>query len=150
MKFLVFAHHILIRALFCYSFRNTLNNFRKLGVARSMINYSVSSNQHSVNMEVWDSYKARFGNVAKLYDRDASLYRLWNSSCCVIGLGGVGSWVCEGLIRSGVRSITLIDMDDICISNTNRQLHALSSSVSYSYVRKQFSFVTFYVVGWLY
>lgn len=47
----------------------------------------------------------------------------------VIGLGGVGSWVCEGLIRSGVHSLTLIDFDDICVSNINRQIHAMSSTV---------------------
>ena len=39
---------------------------------------------------------------------------------CVIGVGGVGSWAVEALARSGVGSITLIDMDEVCISNTNR------------------------------
>ena len=75
------------------------------------------------------SYEDRFNNVARLYDGEISLHRLRGSHCCVVGLGGVGSWVCEGLIRSGVGSITLIDHDDICISNINRQLQALSSTV---------------------
>lgn len=74
-------------------------------------------------------YKARFSNIARLYEGDASLQRLWSSNCCVIGLGGVGSWVCEALARSGVRKLTLVDLDDICISNINRQIHALSSTV---------------------
>ena len=55
--------------------------------------------------------------------------RLRESHCVVVGLGGVGSWAAEALCRSGIGYITLIDLDDICISNTNRQLHALSSSV---------------------
>ena len=47
----------------------------------------------------------------------------------IVGLGGVGSWAAEALCRSGVGNLVLIDMDDICISNTNRQLHTLSSTV---------------------
>jgi len=41
----------------------------------------------------------------------------------------VGSWVCEGLIRSGVGRLTLIDSDDVCISNVNRQIQASTSTV---------------------
>ena len=48
---------------------------------------------------------------------------------CVVGLGGSGSWVVEGLARSGIGKLTLIDLDDICISNTNRQIQALTSTV---------------------
>ena len=55
--------------------------------------------------------------------------RLANSTVCIIGIGGVGSWAAEALCRSGVGSLILIDLDDICISNTNRQLHATSSSI---------------------
>lgn len=55
--------------------------------------------------------------------------RLERSRIVVVGLGGVGSWATEALCRSGIGHITLIDLDDICISNTNRQLHALSTSV---------------------
>jgi tRNA A37 threonylcarbamoyladenosine dehydratase len=57
------------------------------------------------------------------------LRRLRNSTVAIVGLGGVGSWSAEALCRSGVGNIILIDLDDICISNTNRQLHALTSSV---------------------
>ena len=55
--------------------------------------------------------------------------RLEASRVVIVGLGGVGSWAAEAICRSGVGHITLIDLDDICISNTNRQLHALSTSV---------------------
>lgn len=44
---------------------------------------------------------------------------------CVIGLGGVGSWAVEALARSGVGALTLVDLDDVCVSNVNRQLHAV-------------------------
>lgn len=44
---------------------------------------------------------------------------------CVVGLGGVGSWAVEAFARSGVGRLTLIDADEVCVSNTNRQLHAL-------------------------
>ena len=47
----------------------------------------------------------------------------------VVGVGGVGSWVVEGLARSGVGALTLIDLDDVCVTNTNRQLHALEGTV---------------------
>ena len=48
---------------------------------------------------------------------------------CVIGLGGVGSWAVEALARSGIGELTLIDLDDVCISNVNRQLHALEGEL---------------------
>mgnify|MGYP003683266845 CR=1 FL=1 len=47
----------------------------------------------------------------------------------VIGIGGVGSWICEALARSGVQNITIVDLDDICISNINRQIHATSKTI---------------------
>lgn len=59
----------------------------------------------------------------------AVIDRLAESTVCVIGIGGVGSWAAEALCRSGVGNLILVDLDDICISNTNRQLHATSSSI---------------------
>lgn len=67
---------------------------------------------------------ARFGGVDRLYGRGAA-QRLAGSHVAVIGVGGVGSWSVEALARSGVGELTLIDADDVCVSNTNRQLHAL-------------------------
>jgi tRNA A37 threonylcarbamoyladenosine dehydratase len=47
----------------------------------------------------------------------------------VCGIGGVGSYAAEALARAGIGHITLVDFDDICLTNVNRQLHALSSTV---------------------
>lgn len=66
----------------------------------------------------------RFAGLTRLLGEDASR-RLGEARICVIGLGGVGSWAVEALARSGVGRLILVDGDDICISNTNRQLHAL-------------------------
>lgn len=71
-----------------------------------------------------DDYAFRFGGIERLYGRRA-LHAFRDAHVAVIGLGGVGSWAAEALARSGVCTITLVDMDDICVSNTNRQLHAL-------------------------
>lgn len=55
--------------------------------------------------------------------------RLQGSSVCVIGLGGVGSYAAEALARAGVGHLTLVDFDDVCITNLNRQLHATRQTV---------------------
>ena len=66
----------------------------------------------------------RFAGIDRLYGQGA-VERYAGSRVAVVGMGGVGSWVVEALARSGVGHITLIDADDICVSNTNRQLPAL-------------------------
>jgi len=66
----------------------------------------------------------RFGGIARLYGPHA-LERFRAAHICVIGVGGVGSWAAEALARSAVGQITLIDLDHIAESNTNRQIHAL-------------------------
>ena len=75
----------------------------------------------------------RFGGVARLYGSDG-LQRLQAANVCVVGIGGVGSWAAEALARSGLGRITLVDLDDICVSNINRQLHALDNVVGRSKV----------------
>ena len=62
--------------------------------------------------------------------------RLASSTVAIVGLGGVGSWAAEALCRSGVGHLVLIDMDDICISNTNRQLHTLTSTIGKSKIHE--------------
>lgn len=69
-------------------------------------------------------WKERFGGIDRLYGRGA-LARLRACHVTVVGIGGVGSWAVEALARSGVGRLTLIDADDLCVSNTNRQLPAL-------------------------
>jgi len=55
--------------------------------------------------------------------------KLAGSHVIVVGLGGVGSYVAEGLVRSGVGRLTLVDFDEVCITNFNRQLHAVDGTV---------------------
>lgn len=66
----------------------------------------------------------RFAGVERLYGA-GSLQRLAGCRVAVIGIGGVGSWLVEALARSGIGRMHLFDADDICVSNSNRQLHAL-------------------------
>ena len=80
-------------------------------------------------MDLSENSIARFGGIARLYGVPA-LEKFTKSHVAVIGIGGVGSWVAEALARSGVGKITLVDLDDICVTNINRQLHALDSTIS--------------------
>src|SRR6516164_949486 len=75
-----------------------------------------------------DPYERRFGGLSRLFG-SAGLASLRRAHVCVVGLGGVGSWTVEALARSGIGQLTLIDMDDVCISNVNRQIHALDAEL---------------------
>jgi tRNA threonylcarbamoyladenosine dehydratase len=75
-----------------------------------------------------DHYARRFGGIGRLYGTDG-LDRIRRAHVCVVGLGGVGSWAVEALARSGIGALTLVDLDDVCISNVNRQLHALDGDL---------------------
>ncbi len=78
-----------------------------------------------------ESFDNRFGGTRRLYGNDA-VDKLRQSHVCVIGIGGVGSWAAEALARTAVGKITLIDLDDICVTNTNRQLHTLVDTIGQS------------------
>jgi tRNA A37 threonylcarbamoyladenosine dehydratase len=69
-------------------------------------------------------FERRFGGVGRLYGVEA-LEKFRKAHVCVIGIGGVGSWAAEALARSAIGRMTLIDLDHIAESNTNRQIHAL-------------------------
>ena len=69
-----------------------------------------------------------FAGFERLYG-DAAYSLIKNMHVCVIGIGGVGSWVVEALARSAVGKITLIDFDTIALSNMNRQIHTLSNTI---------------------
>jgi tRNA A37 threonylcarbamoyladenosine dehydratase len=73
---------------------------------------------------VIDPYQTRFSGIARLLS-EAGLERLRRAHVCVVGLGGVGSWAVEALARSGIGQLTLVDLDDVCISNVNRQIQAI-------------------------
>ena len=66
----------------------------------------------------------RFGGVARLYG-ETGAERLRQAHVAIVGIGGVGSWSAEALARTGIGRITLIDLDMVAESNTNRQIHAL-------------------------
>lgn len=73
-------------------------------------------------------YATRFAGIQRLYG-DAGYQLLSKLHVCVIGIGGVGSWAVEALARSGIGQITMIDYDEVAVSNVNRQLHTLDSTV---------------------
>lgn len=74
------------------------------------------------------AYADRFRGTARLYG-DQAFARITGARVAVIGLGGVGSWAAEALARSGVGALTLVDLDDICLNNINRQIQADEKSV---------------------
>lgn len=70
----------------------------------------------------------RFGGLQRLYGKEM-VERFRSAHIAVIGIGGVGSWVAESLARSAIGELTLIDLDDVCTSNINRQICALDTTV---------------------
>jgi len=70
----------------------------------------------------------RFSRTELLIGSEA-LKKLAQSKVAVFGIGGVGTFVVEGLVRSGVGKFVLVDDDSICLTNINRQLHATSKTV---------------------
>ena len=75
----------------------------------------------------------RFGGLARLYG-ELALSSFKQAHICVIGVGGVGSWVVEALARSAIGKITMIDLDHLSESNINRQIHALTNTLGQSKV----------------
>ncbi len=58
-----------------------------------------------------------------------AMVRLQESRALVVGLGGVGSYAAEALVRSGIGHVTLVDFDRVCLTNVNRQLHATRKTI---------------------
>ena len=79
---------------------------------------------HGFTRHPMSDIHARFAGIDRLYGA-GTLTRLAAARVTVVGIGGVGSWAVEALARSGVGHIRLVDADDLCLSNTNRQLPAL-------------------------
>jgi tRNA threonylcarbamoyladenosine dehydratase len=73
-------------------------------------------------------FERRFGGIARLYGA-AALAFFRRAHICVIGVGGVGSWIVEALARSAIGQLTLIDLDNVAESNINRQIQALSNTL---------------------
>lgn len=70
----------------------------------------------------------RFSGTERLVGKQG-LDRLTRSRVMVIGIGGVGSWTAEALARAGVGNLILVDLDEICVTNINRQVHAADATV---------------------
>jgi tRNA threonylcarbamoyladenosine dehydratase len=70
----------------------------------------------------------RFGGLRRLYG-DSAAQAIFDAHIVVVGIGGVGSWTVEALARSGVRRLSLIDLDHISESNINRQIHAHTATL---------------------
>ncbi len=79
-------------------------------------------------------WSERFAGIDRLYGSGA-LSRFRSCRVVVVGLGGVGTWAAEALARSGIGHLTLIDADDLCVSNTNRQLPAVEGQYGRSKVQ---------------
>lgn len=69
----------------------------------------------------------RHGGIRRLYGATAEA-RFRGASVMVVGVGGVGSWVVEALARTGIGHLILVDLDEVCVSNTNRQVHAVTGN----------------------
>ncbi len=81
--------------------------------------------------QMTDDTLSRFSGIARLYGT-AALEKFLRTRILVIGLGGVGSWSVEALARSGIGQLSLVDLDDLCLTNTNRQIHALDDTIGQS------------------
>lgn len=75
-----------------------------------------------------EAESGRFAGVARLYGAEG-LARLRRAHVAIVGIGGVGSWAVEALARSGIGALTLVDLDEVCVTNINRQIHALDDTV---------------------
>ena len=71
---------------------------------------------------------ARFGGIARLYGNEG-LAKLRAAHVAVIVVGVRCAWTAEALARSGVGNLTLVDLDEVCVTNTNRQIHALEGAI---------------------
>lgn len=70
----------------------------------------------------------RFDRMGRLVG-DPVMEKLFKTHVMIVGIGGVGSFAAEAIARSGVGKITLVDFDEICITNFNRQIHSLQGLV---------------------
>ena len=89
---------------------------------------TIKPHEFAAALEEEVDFARRFGGIARLYGERA-LERFRAAHVCVIGVGGVGSWIVEALARSAIGHLTLIDLDNVAESNINRQIQALSSTV---------------------
>ncbi len=80
-----------------------------------------------MDLETYKMHR-RFDRMGRLVG-DGAMQQLMQSHVLIVGLGGVGSYAAEMIVRSGVGRVTLVDFDEICITNVNRQLHAMQGLI---------------------
>lgn len=73
--------------------------------------------------------KKPFFNRTRLLLGDEMMNKLDSTRVIIFGVGGVGSWCAEGLVRSGIGHVTIVDSDRVCITNVNRQMMATSRTI---------------------
>ncbi len=108
-------------------FRQALEDLFSIGYTCSANHFKIASYAY-VLYKIVISMQPEFSGTRRLYS-DSGVERLERAKVMVIGIGGVGSWVAEALVRSAVGHIVLVDLDDICVSNTNRQAHTLKNTI---------------------
>jgi tRNA A37 threonylcarbamoyladenosine dehydratase len=72
--------------------------------------------------------KGIFQRTERLFGKE-KMEQLASKRVIIFGIGGVGSWCAESLIRTGIKHLTIVDSDRICTTNINRQLHATTKTV---------------------
>ena len=82
---------------------------------------------HDEELEEYKLHR-RFDRMGRLVG-DHAMKAIMKTHVMVIGLGGVGSYAAEMIVRSGVGKVTLVDFDEVCVTNANRQLHALQGNI---------------------
>jgi tRNA A37 threonylcarbamoyladenosine dehydratase len=93
------------------------------------LNPEGTSEPEALDRETSYRLHRRFDRIGRLVG-DEAMERLLRAHVMVIGLGGVGSFAVEALARSGVGTLSLVDFDRVCVTNTNRQLQAVATAVA--------------------
>ncbi len=117
-----------------------VENVNGMNSSNTICDVCPASNSDSTSID--EETRLRFQAVGRLYEQTSSspsssttssytdiLHKLQQSTVAIIGIGGVGSWAAESICRSGIGNILLLDLDDVCISNTNRQLHTTTNTI---------------------
>ena len=102
-----------------------------IGVTPSLFSYLIEEMLVMLETNFKHEIDPRFRGIQQLIGADA-FERISRASVCVIGLGGVGSWSVEALARSGIGALTLVDLDEVCVTNINRQIQALTDTIGMS------------------
>ncbi len=105
--------------------------FAEDGVRLGTVGESSQGGQNARKACTMQTVDERFKGFRQLVG-DGPFERISRASVCIVGLGGVGSWVVEALARSGVGALTLVDLDEVCVTNINRQIHALTGTVGFA------------------